>query len=251
MSAQRPCEHDPPLKPPMKKALNEPRTRSIASWPKSDRPREKLLEKGPQALGDSELLAILLRTGTRGSSAIALALELLRQYGTLRGVSSRLPPEFLRRGLGPAKAATLAAAFELGRRIASERDKPRARFRSSADAAAHFMPRLRDARREIFKIALLDTAHRLIKEKIITVGTLNLALVHPREVFREAVVESAAGVVLVHNHPGGDPAPSEEDVKLTRALVRAGEATGIPVLDHLIIGDDRYYSFADSRRLAG
>ena len=221
----------------------------IARWPICDRPREKLLEKGPQALGNSELLAVLLRTGTRGASALALAMDLLGQYRTLRGLSSRLPREFTRRGLGPAKAATLAAAFELGRRVMTEVAGPRPRFRSSADVAAHFMPRLRDARREVFKIALLDSGRRLIREKTVTVGTLNLALVHPREVFREAIVENAAGIVLLHNHPGGDPSPSEEDAKLTQALARAGEATGIPVLDHIVIGDNRYYSFADSHRL--
>ena len=233
----------------MKTSRKEKRAASLARWPLCDRPREKLLEKGPQSLGNSELLAVLLRTGTRGASVLELAMDLLGQYGTLRGLSSRLPKEFARRGLGPAKAAALAAAFELGRRVMTEAAVPRPRFRSSADVAAHFMPRLRDARREVFKIALLDSAHRLIREKTITVGTLNLALVHPREVFREAVVENAAGVVLLHNHPGGDPAPSEEDSKLTASLVRAGEATGIPVLDHIVIGDDRYYSFADSRRL--
>ena len=220
-------------------------------WPKAERPRERLVEKGPVALTDADLLAILLRTGTKGKTAVQLAMELLREYGSLRNLSGRLLREYTRtRGIGTAKAATITAAFELGRRLASESDRPRPRFRSSADAAAHFTPLMRDSKREVFRIAMLDSAHRLVKAKTVTVGTLNLALVHPREVFREAVVESAAGLVLLHNHPGGDPAPSEEDTRLTRQLVHAGEAVGIPVLDHIIIGDGRYFSFADSHKLS-
>ncbi len=223
--------------------------KGIKGWPTAERPREKLLAKGPLALGEAELLAILLRTGTRGKTAVQLGMELLKRYGTLKSLSARLPQELRQPGLGQAKAATVVAALELGRRLASERDRPRAQFRASADVAAHFMPQMRDFKRETFKIAMLDSTHRLIKAKTLTVGTLNLALVHPREVFREAVVESAAGLVLLHNHPSGDPAPSEEDVKLTSQLVRAGEALGIPVLDHVIIGADRYFSFADTRTL--
>lgn len=222
----------------------------IRGWPLSERPREKLLARGAHSLGDAELLAILLRTGMRGKTAVQLGLELLRRYGSLRNLASRLPREFTSQaGLGSAKAATVMAAFELGRRLASERDEPRAQFRASADVAAHFGPLMRDLKREVFKIAMLDSAHRLARTVSVTGGTLNLALVHPREVFREAVVECAAGVVLIHNHPSGDPAPSEEDSKLTRQLVRAGEALGIPVLDHVIIGSGRHFSFADSRRL--
>lgn len=223
----------------------------IRGWPEDERPRERLLKQGPHVLSNAELLAILVRMGPKGQDAVGLGRALLKRFKTLNNLAQRLPQEFTSQpGLGPAKAATIAAAFELGRRLMSEREHPRAQFRSSADVASHFLPKARGLRREVFKIAMLDSAHRLMKVKTITVGTLNLALVHPREVFREAVVESAAGVVLLHNHPSGDPAPSEEDIKLTRQLVRGGEAVGIPILDHIILGSNRYYSFADTRKLS-
>ena len=226
------------------------RTSGLPGWPAAERPRERLLARGAHALSDAELLAILLRTGTRGLTAVDVARATLNDAGTLKRLADRLPGELAaRKGIGPAKAATITAAFELGRRMVGEPDRDRPRFSSSADVARHFAPRRSGRRREVFEIALLDTGHRLIRAKVVTVGTLNLALVHPRDVFREAVAESAAGVVLLHNHPGGDPAPSDEDVALTRQLVRAGEAVGIPVLDHIILGADRYFSFADSRRL--
>jgi DNA repair protein RadC len=224
--------------------------KGILGWPAAERPRERLFARGPHALSDAELLALLLRTGRPGASAVDLARELLREAGGLRRLADRLPAELRRLGLGAAKAAAVVAGFELGRRMLAEPDRPRPRFTCSADVWRHFGPRRAGRRREVFEIALLDSAHRLIASRTITVGTLNLALVHPRDVFREAIAESAAGLVLIHNHPSGDPAPSEEDVKLTRQLVRAGEAVGIPVLDHIILGAGRWFSFADSRRLS-
>lgn len=222
----------------------------IRGWPSRERPRERLLTKGAHALTDTELLAIMLRTGSKGRSAVDLGRELLKRFGSLRELARRHPREFSRlTGLGNAKASALAAAFELGRRISSELENPKASFNSSRDVAGHFLPLSRNLKREVFRIAILDSAHRLIRTKTITVGTLNLALVHPRDVFREAIVESAAGIVLIHNHPSGDPEPSDEDMRLTRQLVGAGEAVAIPVLDHVILGHDRYFSFADSRRL--
>lgn len=225
-------------------------TRGIRGWPPRERPRERLIARGPHALTDAELLAIILRVGVKGKSAVDLGRQLLGRFGSLRALARRHPKEYSHlSGLGGAKAASLAAAFELGRRVASERENPSASFSSSRDVAGYFLPLCRNLRREVFRIAILDSAHRIIRTKTITVGTLNLALVHPRDVFREAVVESAAGIVLVHNHPSGDPAPSDEDIRLTRQLVSAGEAVAIPVLDHVILGDDGYFSFADSRRL--
>ena len=226
------------------------RTGGICGWPLRERPRERLFARGAHALTDAELLAILLRIGVKGTNAVDLGRQLLGHFGSLRGLARRHPKEYSRlAGLGSAKAASLAAAFELGRRVSSERENPKASFHSSHDVAGHFLPLCRNLKREVFRIAILDSAHRIIRTKTITVGTLNLALVHPRDVFREAVVESAAGIVLVHNHPSGDPAPSEEDVRLTRQLVGAGDAVAIPVLDHVILGEDAYFSFADSRRL--
>jgi len=222
----------------------------ISAWPKGERPREKLLERGPHALSSAELLAIILMSGSKGKSAVDLGRELISDFGSLRNLSRRLPKEYSsRRGMGQAKAAQLAAAFELGRRLMGEPSTPKERLGSSAEVVKQLMPRYRDLNRELFTIAILDSAHRIIKTKLLTAGTLNAALVHPREVYREAVVEGAAGLILVHNHPSGDPSPSEEDIKLTRQMVRAGEALGIPVVDHVIIGDGRHFSFADSRRL--
>jgi len=222
----------------------------IRGWPEAERPRERLIERGAHSLTDAELLAILLRVGTRGRTAVDVARDLLREAGSLKALAEMLPAELEKRsGIKTAKAAALLAAFELGRRLLSEPDRPRPVFRSSADVWHWFAAKRTGRRREIFEIVLLSTSHRLLKTKVVTVGTLNLALVHPRDVFREAIVMDAAGVVVLHNHPGGDPAPSEEDVALTRQLVRAGEAVGIPVLDHIILGADRYFSFADSRRM--
>jgi DNA repair protein RadC len=222
----------------------------IRGWPAPERPRERLFARGAHALTDAELLAILLRTGAKGQSAVELGRELIRRFGSPCDMARRLPKEYSRlAGLGAAKTAALAAAFELGRRSLSPSANPGASFRSSRDIAARFLPLCRNLKREVFRIAILDSAHRLIRARTVTVGTLNLALVHPRDVFREAIVENAAAIVLIHNHPSGDPAPSEEDHRLTRQLVSAGQALSIPVLDHLILGHDRYFSFADSRRL--
>jgi DNA repair protein RadC len=222
----------------------------IRGWPAPERPRERLFARGAHALTDSELLAILLRTGVKGRSAVDLGRELIRRFGSLCNMARRLPKEYsVLTGLGAAKTASLSAAFELGRRSLSQREDRRASFRSSQDVAARFLPLCRNLKREVFRIAILDSAHRLIRARTVTVGTLNLALVHPRDVFREAIVENAAALVLLHNHPSGDPAPSKEDCLLTHQLVGAGEALSLPVLDHIILGHDRYFSFADSRRL--
>lgn len=222
----------------------------ISGWPRDERPREKLLDRGAHALSSAELLAIILRSGSSGKSAVDLGRELISEYGSLRSLARRLPKEHCsRRGMGKAKSAQMAAAFELGRRLMGEPSGAKKRLGSSAEVVEQLMPGYRDLNRELFTVALLDSAHRIIRTKLLTAGTLNAALVHPREVFREAVVEAAAGVILVHNHPSGDPAPSEEDSKLTRQMVRAGEALGIPVVDHVIIGDGRHFSFADAGRL--
>lgn len=221
----------------------------IAGWPEHDRPRERMLEKGPAALADAELVALLIRTGAKGRSAVELARQMLKDAGGLQALADRQPAELKRHGLGPAKSAAIAAAFELGRRTASQPDRAKPSFTSSADVFRHFAPSRTGRTREIFEIAILDVKHRLIRRKVITVGTLNLALVHPRDVFKPALAENGAGIVLVHNHPSGDPTPSEEDVKLTRQLGAAGDAVGIRVLDHVILGKDRWFSFADSKRL--
>lgn len=218
----------------------------IHQWPLSERPRERLLQDGPEALSDAQLLAILLRVGRRNSSAVEVAMDLLRKLEGLQGLSNRSVEELCRiSGIGPAKAAQLKAAIELGKRVLAAPLSSGMQVASSSDLFRHYYPLLRDLRHEVFKVVLLDAKHAIIREATISEGSLTVSIVHPREVFNLAVRESAAAVIFVHNHPSGDPSPSEEDRVLTARLVAAGELLGIQVLDHLIVGDGRYTSFAD------
>jgi len=220
--------------------------RGIKHWPSSERPRERLLREGAHSLSDAQLLAILLRVGRRDSSAVEVAMDLLLKLDGLRGLSNRGVEELCQiSGIGPAKAAQLKAAIELGKRVLAEPLSTGTTIASSAALFRHYFPLLRDLRHEVFKIVLLDAKHGIIKDAIVSEGSLTLSIVHPREVFNPAVRESAAAVIFVHNHPSGDPSPSEEDRALTARLVAVGELLGIQVLDHLIIGDGRYTSFAD------
>jgi len=212
-----------------------------------DRPRERLFRLGAGALSDAELLALLLRTGARAERAIDAAAALLRASGGLSGLGRCVGPELMTsHGVGPAKAASVLAALELGRRIAGRRLPEGAPFRSPADVFAHFHPHLRDASQERFAIVLLDGRHRVLREEVISLGTLTASLVHPREVFRPALRASAAALILVHNHPSGDPTPSPEDREVTERLAAAGELLGIRILDHVIVAERGYHSFRES-----
>ena len=218
----------------------------IRKWPESERPRERLLREGPQALSDAQLLAILLRVGRPDASAVQVGMDLLRQMDGLQGLSHRGVEDLCRvPGVGPAKAAQLKAGIELGRRVLSAPLSTGMRISSSADLFRHYAPRCRDLRHEVFKVVLLDAKHAIIRDAVVSEGSLTLSIVHPREVFSLAVRESAAAVIFLHNHPSGDPEPSEEDRALTARLVAVGDMLGIRVLDHLILGDGRYVSFAD------
>jgi DNA repair protein RadC len=222
------------------------RGKGITYWPVTERPRERLLAKGADVLSDGQLLAILLRTGRRDFSAVQVAIELLDQVGGIGGLAKSGVEELCTiRGVGIAKAAQLKAAVELGRRSIAAPLSMGTRVSSSADLFKHFHPMIRDVKHEIFKVVLLDAKNTVVKEATVSEGSLTLSLVHPREVFALAVRESAAGVIFLHNHPSGDPVPSVEDRQLTDRLVAAGKLLGIRVLDHLIIGDGRYVSFAD------
>jgi len=210
-----------------------------------DRPRERLLAHGAAPLSDAELLALLLRTGVRGRSATSLARELLGPSG-LAGLAQAAPHELAAvAGIGPAKAAAVLAALELGRRLAAKPLRRGEKLGSPEDVHRHFHARLRDAPTEQFHIVLLDSRHRVMRSVLTSQGTLTASLVHPREVFRPALRESAAAVVLVHNHPSGDPAPSHEDREITRRLARAGSLLGVPVLDHVIVADRGYASLRE------
>ncbi len=212
----------------------------------SDRPRERLIALGSEALHDAELIALLLRTGGADADAMGLAARLLADCGGLAGLSRAAPRQLAAQaGVGPAKSGALCAAFELGRRVAAATHEPGRAIRGPADVHAHFHPRLRHATRERFIVVLLDGRHRVIRHALVSQGTLTASLVHPREVFRPALREPAAAVVLVHNHPSGDPAPSREDVEITRRLVEAGRLLGVPVLDHVVVAERGFASLRD------
>jgi len=218
----------------------------IAHWPEAERPRERLLAQGAQSLTDAQLLAILLRVGRRRSSALQVGLEVLDHLNGLSGLAHCGIEELCAiPGVGAAKAAQLKAAIELGKRVLAAPLTTGTKITSSRDLFHHYHPSLRDLRHEIFKVVLLDAKHAILRDATVSKGSLTLSLVHPREVFNLAVRESAAAVIFLHNHPSGDPTPSQEDRTLTSRLVAAGEVLGIRVLDHLIVGDGRYVSFAD------
>jgi DNA repair protein RadC len=219
---------------------------AMEQWPAGERPRERLYCNGPAALADAELLALQLGSGARGKSAVDVAREMLAAYGSLAEVASREATELARqRGVGPAKAARLAAAFELTRRLRAR--PPGARVTLSAPAAVYaaFGPLMEDLKHEVFRVALLDAQNTLLRDRIVSEGTLSASLVHPREVFKPAIVESAASVILLHNHPSGDPTPSREDIRLTRQLVECARLLDLRVHDHVIIGRGRFVSLAE------
>jgi DNA repair protein RadC len=220
----------------------------IKDWPAADRPREKLLSTSPEALSDSELLSLILRTGHpgRGTSALDLARQLLNGFGSLRALTSATAAELCQiAGIGPAKAAEILALGELSRRFATTSFAPGACFTSSREVFAHFHERLRDRKKEVFFSLLLDSKNRMLREIQVSEGSLNASIVHPREVFQPIIRESAAAVLFVHNHPSGDPSPSPEDLELTARLNDAGLLMGVRVLDHIIIGSGHYVSLAD------
>jgi len=218
----------------------------IAQWPETERPRERLLTQGPQALTNAQLLAILLRVGRHGSSAVQVGMDILNRLGDVAGLAQCGIEELCAvPGVGEAKAAQLKAALELGKRALAGPLTQGTKITSSRDLFIHYHPTLRDLRHEIFKVILLDAKHAIMRDTTVSEGSLTLSIVHPREVFTLAVKESAAAVIFLHNHPSGDPTPSQEDRVLTARLVSAGEVLGIRVLDHLVIGGGRYVSFAD------
>ncbi len=211
----------------------------INQWAEADRPREKLIKRGPAALSDAELIALIFGSGTRtktGSlSAVQLGQALLRAYRSLYATSKRELKELMRvTGIGPAKAVQLVAAFEIGRRVESQRGGERMQVASPEDVAAVYGPLMRDLKKEIFKVVLLNTANVIIGDYTVSEGGLAASIVEPRAVFQQAILENAAAIICLHNHPSGNPEPSREDIRITRQLVEAGQLMGVPVHDHLI-----------------
>lgn len=220
---------------------------SIGDWPEDERPREKLAARGAEHLSDAELLAILIRTGTRGRTAVDVARDLTAQgIPTLAHYSYSEIAKTA--GIGPARAAAIMAAFELGRR--SVRSKvPVLEFTTPETVFRFCGPRLNHLKKERFIALALNTKNRLLKEEIISEGDLNSSIVHPREVFEPLIRMSAAAVVFVHNHPSGDPAPSQRDLDITHRLRQVGELLGIKVLDHVIVAAGGYHSILNARLL--
>jgi len=215
-----------------------------------DRPREKLLRHGPSALGDNELLALIVGVGSRRADALAMATELLVAHDGLHGLAragtDRLMREFR---LGAARAARVVAALELGRRTFSHPPGARVQIRGPRDAAAYLLPRFGSTEIERCGVLMLDAKHRVFRTCVLTVGTSNASILEPRDVFREAARSGATAIVVFHTHPSGDPTPSQDDVTLTRRLKAAGVLMGIDVVDHLVLGDMTYVSFKEARQL--
>lgn len=220
--------------------------KAIASWPEEDRPREKLLKYGAHTLSNAELLAILIRTGVAGSSAVDLGRELVLKFKTLRALGACDPAELCGiKGLSTAKIAQIKAAAELGRRMMSEERALEGPIRSSSDVADYLMPLMRDLRHEVFKVVLLDRRNAVLDVADVDEGDVAKTQPSIRKIMLRAAQAYAAGLIAVHNHPAGDLLPSEQDKLLTHDLVIAGRAMEIRVFDHLILGDGRYFSFAD------
>jgi DNA repair protein RadC len=215
-----------------------------------DRPREKLLRHGPAALGDNELVALILGSGYRRTGALTVANELLNIRGGLHGLARSTCGDLVTvAGVGSAKAAQLVAALELGRRTLAHAPGARIQLRTPRDAAAYLLPAFGSRPVEHFGVVLLDSKHRVLRTAVIASGTLNTTIVQPRDVFREAMLAAAAAVVAFHNHPSGDPSPSPDDVDLTRRLAAAGTLMGIDLVDHIVLGDARYCSFKEMGQL--
>ncbi|MCP2519628.1 DNA repair protein RadC [Candidatus Aminicenantes bacterium AC-708-M15] len=218
----------------------------IKELPLEGRPRERLSIFGPEALSDAELLAIILGSGTKNLSAIDLAHQILKEVNGIKGLDRKSFNELARfHGVGKAKAAQIIAAFELSRRIVSYQDK-KIKLKSPQDVANYLFPRLRSLNKEHFGILILDSKNKLKKDICISIGDLNSSVVHPREIFHEAILELASSIILYHNHPSGEPEPSDIDKQLTSKIVQAGKILSIDVLDHVIIGDESYFSFKEN-----
>lgn len=227
----------------------------IPQWNAADRPREKLKKQGPSSLSDAELIALIFGTGTRTKegpiSAVQLGRALIQSYVSLYNLSQRDLEELIRVvGIGPAKAVQLLAAFEIGRRVASQRNGVRVQVCAPEDVVAVYRPLMRDLKKEVFKVVLLNAANVILGDYTVSEGGLAASIVEPRAVFCKAIIENAAAIICVHNHPSGNPEPSRDDIRVTKQLVEAGKIVGIPVHDHVIVAGDQYTSLAE-RKLIG
>jgi len=211
-----------------------------------DRPRERLLRQGAESLSNQELLAILLRTGTKEESVLVLANRVLNVFERLHHLKHATIEEMMAiKGIGEVKAIQLMAAIELGRRLAQKHNDEKFTIRSPQDAATYLMPDMTSLNQEHFVVLFLNIKNQIIHKQTIFIGSLNASIVHPREIFREAVKRSAASIICAHNHPSGVPTPSSEDIEVTKRIVEAGYIIGIELIDHVIIGDHQYISLKE------
>lgn len=218
----------------------------IRDFPQDERPRERFIQNGPESLSNHELIAILLRTGTKDESVLQLSNRLLTNFEGLRLLKAATLEEMTEiKGIGQAKAIQVLAAVEIGRRIANLNYNDRYVIRSPEDGANYVMNDMRFLSQEHFVCLYLNTKNQVLHKQTIFIGSLNASIVHPREVFREALKRSAASIICLHNHPSGDPAPSREDIEVTKRLVECGKMIGIDLLDHLIIGENKFVSLKE------
>jgi DNA repair protein RadC len=221
----------------------------VKDLPLDDRPREKLMLRGPQSLTDAELLAILLRTGTKGKSVISIAQSLIAENGNLAVIASKSLSMLTKNpGIGKDKAVALLAAFEISKRVISQSKwYSEKKITTPKDIADIFIPLLKDELKERFMLICLNSANKIIKFETVSIGSLNSSVVHAREIFKVAIENSSASIILIHNHPSGNPDPSNEDIAVTKKMVETGKILDIPVYDHLIIAGNSYTSFVEKR----
>lgn len=217
----------------------------IHDLPEEERPRERLIKNGPESLSNAELLGIVLRTGSREENVVSLCSRILSEYSIKQLSLANVSRLTQVHGVGKAKAAQIAAVFELARRLETFVEEPKRKICSPKDVYTLMYPKMREQKKEKFITLYLDTKNQILKEEVVSIGSLNASIVHPREVFKLALLESSASVIMVHNHPSGDPSPSREDIMVTEKLVEGGKLLGIDILDHIIIGDGRYVSLKD------
>ncbi len=217
----------------------------IKDFPLEERPRERLIKQGPKALSIAELLAVIIRTGNKKENVLEVSNKLVKEYDLK--TLSRIRVNILKKtfGIGEAKACQIIACFELGKRMSCFKNGNNKTISCAKDIALLLMPELSNLKKEHFVGIFLDSRKKIIKQETIFIGSLDSSVVHPREIFKTALAESAAAVVLAHNHPSGDPKPSSEDIEITKQITKAGDILGIPVLDHIIIGDNKYISMND------
>ncbi|MBM2820565.1 MAG: repair protein RadC [Candidatus Berkelbacteria bacterium] len=224
---------------------------TICDLPKTERPRERLIKLGSEALSAQELLALIIARGVSGKSVMNIAQELLSKYGNIKGVSEATIEQLCQiKGIGEAKATQIKACFEIARRIENQEIEQsklkKFTLSSPKDIVKLAKPILKDKKKEYFLVFPLDSRNQIMKEEIISIGTLNANLVHPREVFKQTIANNAVSMVIVHNHPSGDINPSDEDIEITKQLIDAGNILGIQIVDHVILNNNHHFSFKDN-----